>query len=1121
MKYIFSRIFDAVAGRPWDNSGPPWASLIRITLAAVLVAWIIWLIGPALQLPSQVGHGYPPTTREFQLTWSSDFRGAILEFWQRSPGMVFIAAIALAVDALLLVPLYVSAFVLLAQCLRRSRDALDHQLKPVAGTTRQAAVAGWAVLIGAVSDQFENLLSIGLVVGADASSAAAFLGWGLAFFAWAKWLLLFTSLAACLSLVWSIARRLGWKAIKAQLLAWALIAAHTVEMLCLFGFAIGSLAVGIVLVGFVPQTQDVLTSLGLDPVSSSVANQLRIWNLFWLGAGVLIWSFALWMGLWLVAKLTPADPISGEPRYPWARYHAPRVVSFFGLVAVATLCALHMSARASFAMATFMCLGAIIMFDVASTLLSHAAHRLSFYTAGVESEAPSYRRSVLGAAVLALIVAWVSVGADPVPVLDDFGWYMKPDRAWRWSASKITAQTLWLVVLFFGAAIAYGVNHLRTTSPRVHLALSFFAFLCWWTGAALVDSELAVVVFGLVLLLAATGLWFLIDRRHFDANRIKWLTNVANAAVNMTGGVLQRPDRNIGWWLIVGAVTLVILFSTKPLLGSAIGTLGVGFLALAMWSLLLAWAFIYWPKRLGLGNWMIVPIIWVVVFGQQADHSLRVAPLRKEQSSTRVIPTIQTHFTEWRKGLPDPNGSPVFFVAASGGGLRAAYWTATLLAAMDDRTCGRFGDHVFAVSGVSGGSLGLAAYLAQRKVWSVKPDPQKCQPGRVEEMQRFLGRDYLGPVAGSLLFAEAVQAFIPFTYLEQERGRTLADSIALGWQETYRGENSRLLEQPFLELFSAGSGRGQVPAIYLNATGVESGRRVIASNVQLGSVLADPLFYESTISRGTRLQTAGLSAIDAVVNSARFPGVSPPGRVWGCGATLDRSKSELDHCNGIGYGPWGHVVDGGFFENSGLETLMDVRRELFTSHLATLGGGKLPPVFVITISNDTTYRNECPGLTPRYAMTGHDVDAAQTVNALIGAQRRASAEPYSPDGIGTGGSDWGAPLAALLSVREGRSQLESRRAAEVVGCPYFLEWSLATETPRQAMKNPPLGWLLSKRSVGLMDAGVERYAAAFPFDALWCRQELVQSRGWLGRADRPDGASCPSVSTRSARAIAR
>jgi hypothetical protein len=49
---------------------------------------------------------------------------------------------------------------------------------------------------------------------------------------------------------------------------------------------------------------------------------------------------------------------------------------------------------------------------------------------------------------------------------------------------------------------------------------------------------------------------------------------------------------------------------------------------------------------------------------------------------------------------------PIVIVAAAGGGLRAAYWTATLLGELHDRSNGDFSKSLFAISGVSGGALG-------------------------------------------------------------------------------------------------------------------------------------------------------------------------------------------------------------------------------------------------------------------------------------------------------------------------------------------------------------------------------------------------------------------------------
>ena len=58
---------------------------------------------------------------------------------------------------------------------------------------------------------------------------------------------------------------------------------------------------------------------------------------------------------------------------------------------------------------------------------------------------------------------------------------------------------------------------------------------------------------------------------------------------------------------------------------------------------------------------------------------------------------------------------PVFIVAAAGGGAYAAHYTATFLARMQD-SCANFAQHVFAISGVSGGSIGASLFAGLAKL---------------------------------------------------------------------------------------------------------------------------------------------------------------------------------------------------------------------------------------------------------------------------------------------------------------------------------------------------------------------------------------------------------------------
>ena len=54
---------------------------------------------------------------------------------------------------------------------------------------------------------------------------------------------------------------------------------------------------------------------------------------------------------------------------------------------------------------------------------------------------------------------------------------------------------------------------------------------------------------------------------------------------------------------------------------------------------------------------------------------------------------------------------PLYIVATEGGGIRAAYWTAAVLGEIQDKNP-NFAAHLFAISGVSGGSLGAAVFEA-------------------------------------------------------------------------------------------------------------------------------------------------------------------------------------------------------------------------------------------------------------------------------------------------------------------------------------------------------------------------------------------------------------------------
>jgi hypothetical protein len=82
------------------------------------------------------------------------------------------------------------------------------------------------------------------------------------------------------------------------------------------------------------------------------------------------------------------------------------------------------------------------------------------------------------------------------------------------------------------------------------------------------------------------------------------------------------------------------------------------------------------------------------------------------------MPDLPDTFRNWLQARTDQSKFsgryPVYIVAAQGGGSYAAMHAAHFLSYMQAR-CPNFAHHLFAISGVSGGSVGAAAFAAAMK----------------------------------------------------------------------------------------------------------------------------------------------------------------------------------------------------------------------------------------------------------------------------------------------------------------------------------------------------------------------------------------------------------------------
>ena len=302
------------------------------------------------------------------------------------------------------------------------------------------------------------------------------------------------------------------------------------------------------------------------------------------------------------------------------------------------------------------------------------------------------------------------------------------------------------------------------------------------------------------------------------------------------------------------------------------------------------------------------------------NHAIR--PLAGDAAPRRV--TAGQALDAWAQAhcpAQDParDCGPLIVVATAGGGIRAAYWTGAVLGHLEDQVAS-FHDRVFAISAVSGGALGASVYRAL----VAGADKPPCKNSVRECSTAILSQDFLAPLSASLLYRELQQRFIPIALLPDR-----AQTLETAWESAFESvTGSNTLGESFAAFGQAG--QTPWPALFLNATWSENGRRSVASSVRIDQEPAFKLASDQLAQLGydVRLSTAAH-------NSARFPFVSPAGS-WREGRGDDRTAGKVV----------GRLQDSGLFENYGAVTALEIL-QLTEQRL----GGRYTPV-VVQISSD-------------------------------------------------------------------------------------------------------------------------------------------------------------------------
>jgi hypothetical protein len=268
-----------------------------------------------------------------------------------------------------------------------------------------------------------------------------------------------------------------------------------------------------------------------------------------------------------------------------------------------------------------------------------------------------------------------------------------------------------------------------------------------------------------------------------------------------------------------------------------------------------------------------------------------------------------------------------------------------------------------------------------------------------------------------------------------------------------RLDGSRSLAVGFLELFGREGERNDRwrPALLLNATHQSTGRRLIASHFRT----EEGLFLDAWDLFD--VLKSDVPASTAIHNSARFSYVSPAGRLI-AQATTGRGTDKR----------YGFVLDGGYFENYGAVTALQLIRRVAES------GNAVRPVLILISSNLALPEEDHGRILGDY-------------EKFCDGKKEALPHPEELNAPNAFFNELKAPAAGLLASREAHGTLAAKelgryvcnwkpsappevRRAEPQG-----EATAASATSSQKAVfvhfamcekggSPPLGWVLSSAS---------------------------------------------------------
>ncbi|CAL1519314.1 patatin-like phospholipase family protein [Chitinophaga sp. MM2321] len=463
--------------------------------------------------------------------------------------------------------------------------------------------------------------------------------------------------------------------------------------------------------------------------------------------------------------------------------------------------------------------------------------------------------------------------------------------------------------IFFGAGLIglYFLNRpLAKMAIKPYFRTLFYILLFIWlilaVAASFIPHTSILVLLGLLLLLHAVFLVY-IHLRRFDleVNTKKTLLR-SHTWLDKVMDFFSIPLSEKGyfrWFIIISVGALLAYIMSIFNLTFARKTGPFPFLLLAFGMLLLFGNIVTAFSVRYRISFHFLFIVIALIFGLKETHYVKLIKAAGNENNYLQRPSLDTYLRAWLHSRPIPADSSydVYFVMSNGGASRSAYWTAAVLGKIEDSTINlhnndRFSNHIFCLSGTSGGGVGVATFFALLR------DKSQQAPLYARSAMAYLKQDYFSYTFARMLGPDFFRYIIRISR-NADRGAALEESF----EKSMDVAGDSLYRVPFDAAMSSfpaiKSGITVMPILCINTTRMQDGNPGVVTNLRLDSGIFNNRVDVLNLLR----HDSDITITSGAILGARFPYLSPAGRI----------QNQ-------------YFVDGGYFDNSGAGVIQEIIR---------------------------------------------------------------------------------------------------------------------------------------------------------------------------------------------------